>query len=102
MYEPQSAYVALSHKGKTVHLFNAARFPLGRMAVLISTFIRGTHKPGYTPNQHDHGDVCIVVNDANTKVTGRKRFLMKYRYHTGYPGKLHEIPMETLLEKHPD
>jgi hypothetical protein len=27
---------------------------------------------------------------------------MMYRYHTGYPGKLHEIPMETMLQKHPE
>lgn len=46
-------YVALSHNGKTVHLFNAARFPVGRMAVLISKYIRGVHKPGYMPNRHD-------------------------------------------------
>lgn len=95
-------YVALSHNGKTVHLFNAARFPVGRMAVLISKYIRGVHKPGYMPNRHDQGDVCIVINASNTKVTGRKRFLMKYRYHTGYPGHLHEIPMQEWLDKHPD
>ena len=27
---------------------------------------------------------------------------MLYRYHTGYPGKLHEIPMEEWLQKHPE
>ena len=31
-YEPQSNYVAITFKGNTWHLFNAARFPLGRMA----------------------------------------------------------------------
>jgi hypothetical protein len=29
---PQSCYIAVNHKGKTWHLFNAARYPLGRMA----------------------------------------------------------------------
>ena len=74
-FEPQSMYVSQTNKdGKTVHLFNAARFPLGRMAVLIAKFIRGTHKPGYDPARYDQGDICVVVNAANTKVTGRKRF----------------------------
>lgn len=27
---------------------------------------------------------------------------MKYRYHTGYPGGLKEIPYEMMLEKHPE
>ena len=30
--EPESAYVAIHHKGEVWHLFNAARMPLGRMA----------------------------------------------------------------------
>lgn len=30
--EPESAYVAIHHKGETWHLFNAAKMPLGRMA----------------------------------------------------------------------
>ena len=27
---------------------------------------------------------------------------MKYRYHTGYAGALHEIPYEMMLEKKPE
>ena len=45
--EAQSAYVAVNHGGKTYHLFNAKRMPLGRMATAISEFVRGKHKPGY-------------------------------------------------------
>ena len=45
--EAQSQYVAVNHKGTTYHLFNAKRMPIGRMAVLISQYIRGKHKPGY-------------------------------------------------------
>lgn len=45
--EPVSAYVAVNVKGETWHLFNAARIPLGRMANMIATFIRGKHKREY-------------------------------------------------------
>lgn len=43
--EPESAYVAINHKGEIWHLFNAARMPLGRMATMIAVVIRGKHKP---------------------------------------------------------
>ena len=73
--EPQSCYVAVNHKGRTWHLFNAARFPLGRMATLIATYIRGKHKPTYSAvnaDVADHGDVCVVVNAAKQWVPGKK------------------------------
>mmetsp|Transcript_62731 Transcript_62731/g.86699 ORF Transcript_62731/g.86699 Transcript_62731/m.86699 type:complete len:94 (+) Transcript_62731:273-554(+) len=47
--EAQSCYVSKVHNGKVYHLFNAARIPLGRMAEMISTVIRGKNKPGYNP-----------------------------------------------------
>jgi len=67
---PESAYVAINHKGETWHLFNAARIPLGRMARDIAVFIRGKHKPTYTPNRYDLGDRVVVVNASNVLVTG--------------------------------
>ena len=88
---PQSSYVAIHKRGKTYHLFNAAKFPLGRMAELISRYVRGRHKPGFDPKRFDQGDVCIVVNAADPLLKGRKRFLKVYRHHTGYPGGLKEI-----------
>ena len=54
--DPQSAYVAVNYKGRTYHLFNAKRMPVGRMSVLISQYIRGKHKPGYTMNSYENGD----------------------------------------------
>lgn len=71
--EPESAYVAINHNGETWHLFNAAKMPLGRMAVMIANFVRGKHKPTYEYNRFDLGDKCVVVNAANVKATGRKK-----------------------------
>jgi len=70
---PQSMYCAVQHEGKTWHLFNAARMPLGRLATLAATYLRGKHKPTY-----DHmkpgwdGDFVVVVNAKNQWMTGRK------------------------------
>jgi len=100
--EPQSCYVAVQNKGQTWHLFNAARMPLGRMAEHIALFIRGKHKPTYTKQRADLGDVCVVVNAANTHMTGRKKFYQMYRHHTGYPSGLKEISMIHLMEKDPE
>jgi len=79
-FPAQSCYVAVNHNGKTYHLFNAKRMPVGRMAVQISQFIRGKHRPGYKKNATNESagnsnlrDKCIIVNMANPYFTGRKR-----------------------------
>jgi len=51
--QAESSYVAVEHLGKTYHLFNAARMPLGRMAERIATFVRGKHKPIYDKKRWD-------------------------------------------------
>lgn len=99
--EPQSCYVAIQHKGKTYHLFNAARIPLGRMARMCSVFIRGKHKPTYDARLGNQGDICVIVNAKNLHVTGRKRDLKLYRHHTQYFSGLKEYSMRQLLEKNP-
>jgi len=99
--DPESAYVAINHKGETWHLFNAAKMPLGRMAAQIAVFIRGKHKPTYSLNRFDLGDRVVVVNASNVLVTGKKKTQKLYRHHTGYPGGLKEILMKHLIEKDP-
>lgn len=99
MTDPESAYVAVHHKGETWHLFNAERIPLGRMAERIAVYIRGKHKPGYQYNKFDMGDRCVVVNAGKVKTTGQKKKQKLYRHYTGYPGGLKEIPMDKLLVK---
>lgn len=61
--EPQSMYCAVQYEGKTWHLFNAGRMPLGRIARLAADFLRGKHKPNYVArNAGEHGDFVVVVN----------------------------------------
>lgn len=100
--EPQSQYVAVNHNGITYHLFNAARMPVGRMAVLISQFLRGKHRPGYQKNSYLQTDKCIVVNVADPFMTGRKRQQKVYRHHTGYPGGLKEFSFKDVVAKRPE
>lgn len=45
--------------------------------------------------------MCVVVNAANVKITGRKKLFKMYRHHTGYPGGLKEITLPKQIEKDP-
>jgi ribosomal protein L13 len=70
---PESMYCAVQFEGKTWHLFNAGRMPLGRIATMAANFLRGKHKPNYVHNRMgEHGDYCVIVNAAKQYMTGRK------------------------------
>jgi large subunit ribosomal protein L13 len=63
--------------------------------------LRGKNKPIYTPHI-DTGDGVIVINASKIKVTGKKLKNKIYRFYSGYPGGLKEIPLEKLLSKSPE
>ena len=44
----------------------------------------------------------VVTNAKYVKVTGKKYEQKVYRYHTGYPGGLKEIPFKVMMQKRPD
>ena len=96
-------YVAVQHEGKTWHLFNGARMPLGRIAKLAADYLRGKHKPTYVANKSGaDGDYCVIVNAANQHVTGRKRDQKLYRNYTGYVGNMKETTLRHMLQKNPE
>ena len=83
------------------YLIDAEGQVLGRLATTIASILRGKNKPEYTPHA-DMGDFVIVVNAEKIAVTGTKKSLKMYRRYSGYPGGLREVPMERLLDKHPE
>ena len=74
---------------------------LGRLAVRIATYLRGKHKPVFTPSV-DTGDFVIVVNAEKVKFTGRKLDDKVYYWHTGYPGGIKSETARERLEKKPE
>jgi len=74
---------------------------LGRLAVKIATYLRGKHKPVFTPSV-DTGDFVIVVNAEKVKLTGRKMDDKVYYWHTGYPGGIKSETARERLEKQPE
>jgi large subunit ribosomal protein L13 len=83
---------------RTWYVIDAEDMVLGRLASQIAMILRGKNKPTFTPHV-DCGDFVIVINADKIRLTGRKLDQKVYRYHTGYPGGLKEIPYRKLMEK---
>lgn len=82
------------------YIVDASNKILGRLATQIAKYLRGKHKPEYTPHT-DTGDYIVVVNAAQIKVTGKKSKEKVYYSHSGYPGGIKEINFSALLAKDP-
>lgn len=73
----------------------------GRMITEIATYLRGKHKPSFTPNV-DCGDYVVVINASKAKFTGLKLNDKSYHQHTGYFGSVTSNKMSDLLESNPE
>ena len=74
---------------------------LGRLATEVASILRGKKKPIYTPYV-DTGDFVIIINANKVVLTGKKLEQKYYRYHSGHPGGLKEIPYEKLMAAKPE
>jgi large subunit ribosomal protein L13 len=83
------------------YVVDAADKTLGRISTVIASYLRGKHKPEFTPNV-DTGDYIVVINAEKVQVTGNKTKDKIYHSHTGYPGGLKSISFEKLIEKAPE
>ena len=86
---------------KKWYVVDASDKPLGRLASEIAYFLRGKHKPSFTPHL-DCGDNIIVVNANKVKLTGSKWDKKIYYHHSGYAGGLKAIMASDLLQEHPE
>jgi large subunit ribosomal protein L13 len=83
------------------YVVDATNKTLGRLSTEIAHRLRGKHKPEYTPHI-DTGDYIVVVNAEKVRVTGNKLKDKMYHHHTGYVGNLKSVPLEKLLDEHPE
>jgi large subunit ribosomal protein L13 len=74
---------------------------LGRMAARIAAYLRGKHKPIFTPNS-DTGDFIVVVNAEKVKLTGDKLNKKMYYHHSNYPGGLKEESAKKRMGRRPE
>ncbi|MGB5630700.1 MAG: 50S ribosomal protein L13 [Woeseiaceae bacterium] len=80
---------------------DATNKTLGRLSTEIAHRLRGKHKPEYTPHI-DTGDYIVVVNAEKVRVTGNKLQDKMYHHHTGYIGNLKSVPLQKMLDEHPE
>ena len=83
------------------YLIDAASAPLGRVATEIANLLIGKSKPTYTPHV-DNGDYVVVINAANTVVTGNKETGKIYYRHSGFPGGIKDATLAEVREKFPE
>jgi large subunit ribosomal protein L13 len=67
------------------YIVDATDLVLGRMASVIANYLRGKHKPYFSPSM-DCGDYIIVINAEKIHLTGKKFENKIYYKHTGHPG----------------
>ena len=84
------------------YVVDATDLVLGRMAVIVADYLRGKHKPIFTPNQ-DCGDYVIVINADKVYMTGNKYEYKKYIHHTDFPGGLKgKTAKDVMTGKNPE
>lgn len=83
------------------HLIDASDAPMGRVATQIANLLIGKSKPTYTPHI-DGGDYVVVINAAQTVVTGAKETDKVYYSHSGFPGALKERTVKEVRGRTPE
>ena len=86
---------------RTWYVVDATDMPLGRLASQVAAILRGKNKPVFTPNV-DTGDHVIVINTDKVVLTGKKLEQKYYSYHTGYIGRLKQVPYSRMLAEKSD
>jgi large subunit ribosomal protein L13 len=82
-------------------LIDATDLVVGRLAVAISTILRGKNKPEYTPHC-DVGDFVVVINAEKVQFTGNKWEQKTYQTYSHYAGGQKIIPAKDLLARRPE
>jgi len=82
------------------YVIDAEGKSLGRVASLAATYLRGKHKPTYTPHI-DCGDNIIIINAEKVNLTGNKLENKMYYNHSMYTGGLRERTAKVIREQYP-
>jgi len=83
------------------YVIDAEGKSLGRVASLAAKYLRGKHKPTYTPHI-DCGDNIIIINAEKVNLTGNKLENKMYYNHSMYLGGLRERTAKTMKERYPE
>ena len=82
------------------YVIDAEGKSLGRVASLAAAYLRGKHKPTYTPHI-DCGDNIIIINAEKVNLTGNKLNDKIYYDHSRYVGGMRERTAKVMRENYP-
>ena len=88
-------------QAQTWVVVDAANVPLGRLATVVASHIRGKHRPDFTPNII-MGDFVVVLNAEKVVLTGKKMDQKLYSRYSGYQGGLKQETARVAIAKHPE
>ena len=97
----QTTSICAKEINRDWYLVNADRQTLGRLASEIAQIIRGKNKTYFTPHM-DMGDFVVVINADKIKVSGNKEKNKTYFRHSGYPGGITQINLQTMRQDYPE
>ena len=83
------------------YVIDAEGKPLGRVASLAASYLRGKNKPTFTPHI-DCGDYIVIVNAQKVNLTGNKLENKMYYNHSMYTGGLRERTAKEMRERYPE
>ncbi|HOX61151.1 MAG TPA: 50S ribosomal protein L13 [Candidatus Magasanikbacteria bacterium] len=79
---------------------DAAGKPVGRLASVIASHLRGKTKATFQPHT-DCGDMVKVINVSKIIFTGRKVVQKDLLHHSMHPGGLKRTSVEKLMKVNP-
>ena len=82
------------------YVIDAEGKSLGRVAALAAVYLRGKHKPTYTPHI-DCGDNIVIINAQKVNLTGNKLEDKMYYDHSMYQGGLRDRSAKVMKEQYP-
>ncbi|KIM07513.1 MAG: 50S ribosomal protein L13 [Sulfurovum sp. PC08-66] len=88
-HEVQRDWILIDAEGQT----------FGRILTQTATYLRGKHKPSFTPNV-DCGDYVVIINAEKAKFTGNKLNDKEYFTYSGYFGSTKSKKLGDMLENH--
>ena len=83
------------------YVLDAAGKPMGRVAAVAATLLRGKNEPEFTPHV-DCGNLVIIINAEKAVLTGNKLEDKYYYRHSGYIGGLKAVQYKTLMATKPE
>ena len=88
-------------KNRKWYILDAAGKPMGRVATVAATILRGKHKPTFAPHA-DCGDFVVIINAEKAVLTGKKLEQKYYRHHSGWVSGLKEVKYAKLMAEKPE